>query len=216
MSPLSLLTQDSSSFILWILAIVYGITVHEFSHAFAAVSLGDPTPERQGRVTLNPMAHIDITGMLFLVIVGFGWGRPVEFNPHNLKHPRRDGSLIAIVGPLSNFLSAGIFALLGSMYVHATGAGPENLLIQFLILLVVINVGLGVFNLLPIPPLDGSRLLVALLPDYGAYYDFKVWLERTGPFLLLGLLIIDRVLGINIFGFLFNLIWSLSGSILTF
>lgn len=214
MSPLSLLTQDITSFVLWIMAIVYAITVHEFSHAVSAATLGDSTPDRQGRVTLNPLAHIDPLGLLFLVVVGFGWGRPVQFDPYQLKHPRRDSALISIAGPISNFISAVAFALIAGAYMSVAHAGQENLLVQFLTLLIFINIALGIFNLLPIPPLDGSRLVTALLPDRGAWFAFKMWLERSGPVLLISLLILDRLTNLDVFGFLFNLIWGAAAALI--
>lgn len=213
MSPFTLLSQDPASFYLLVMAIIYGITVHEFSHALAAYSLGDSTAERLGRLTLNPLSHIDFLGLIMLFLVGFGWGKPVPFDPRQLKHERLGSVVISMAGPLSNFLSAVIFSFLGGLYAVGTGATHDNLLLQFFLTLIFINIGLGIFNLLPIPPLDGSKLLIAILPD-NPFYGFKIFLQEKGPFLLLLLLVLDRVAGINIFGFLFDFIWAIASKLI--
>lgn len=213
MSPFTLISQDPLSFYLLIMAIIYGITVHEFSHALAAYSLGDSTAQRLGRLTLNPLSHIDFLGLLMLILAGFGWGKPVPFDPKQIKHERLGSVIISMAGPLSNFLSAVVFSFLAGLYVVGTGATQDNLLLQFFLTLIFINVGLGVFNLLPIPPLDGSKLLLAILPDQ-PFLGFKIFLQEKGPFLLLLMLALDRVAGINIFGFLFDFIWTVASKLI--
>lgn len=204
---ISLLFTNPAFFLIWILAIAYGITVHEFSHVLAAKLQGDDTGERMGRLTLNPIAHIDPFGLLLLLFVGFGWGRPAPFNPYNLKYRKWGESLVAMAGPLSNLVSIIIFRI--AIEFLAPTLGPANLLIQFLGFLVLINIVLLAFNLLPIPPLDGSKVLFALLPD--TYHEFKTKLLANGPWILLMLIIADNFLGINIFGRLFSVFFRLAG-----
>lgn len=172
-------------FFLSAISLVVAITVHEFAHAKTADHLGDPTPRLQGRVTLNPMAHLDLWGTIMLLLVGFGWGKPVQFDPFNLEHARRDSAIISIAGPVSNF----ILALLGSMLLFAsTLLSFEIPLIVgiFLIVFIKMNLLLGVFNLLPIHPLDGFKIVGGLLSESQA----REWhqLERFG-FLFLIMLI---------------------------
>jgi len=207
---ISLLFSDPLFFLTWLLAIIYGITVHEFSHVFAARLQGDDTGERMGRLTLNPLAHLEPFGFLMLLFVGFGWGRPAPYNPHNLKYRKWGEVLVALAGPLSNLISVFVFVMLS----RALGPvlGPDNLLTQFFGFLVLINIILLAFNLIPIPPLDGSKVLFAVLP--GRYYHLRTQLERNGPWILLMLIIADNFLGINIFGRLFAVFFRLAGLIM--
>lgn len=174
---INLLFTDFFVFIAIILSIIVSITVHEFFHAYTAYKLGDSTPYNQGRVNLNPMSHVDPLGLLTLVLVGFGWGRPVEFDIYNLRHPKRDVLLIALSGPMSNFVLAFLFYLYGAVFGF-------NLFTQTL---VQINLVLGVFNLIPVHPLDGFNVVRGLLPYNLAYR----WgdLERYGFYILLGLIL---------------------------
>lgn len=142
-------------------AALIGLTVHEFAHAWVATRLGDPTPALQGRLTLNPMKHIDPIGFLFIVLAGFGWAKPVQFNPAALKNPRRDHALIAVAGPASNLL-LGIGALV-ALRVAAQdmgSEGPMRPVLDVLMYFGFINLGLFVFNMLPLPPLDGSHIVL--------------------------------------------------------
>ena len=140
------------------MAIGAAITIHEFAHALAADRLGDPTPRLQGRLTLNPLAHLDPLGTLMLVLFRFGWGKPVQFDQFNLRNPRRDAMLISIAGPVSNLLTAVLATILLRLL-------PSNLL-AFLIFqpFIVISVVLAVFNFVPIHPLDGGKILSGILP----------------------------------------------------
>jgi Zn-dependent protease len=146
-------------------SLLVAITIHEFSHAWTADYLGDPTPRLQGRLKLNPLVHIDTMGMLFLLLIGFGWGKPVEFDPYNLKDPRRDAAIISIAGPGSNFILAIILALLLKLFII--------LQLNFLIIIgslvfipmIRMNIILGVFNLLPIHPMDGFKIIQGILSE---------------------------------------------------
>jgi Zn-dependent protease len=204
---ISLLFSQPTLFFLWLLAIVYGITVHEYSHVLAAYLQGDDTGKHMGRLTLNPIAHIEPIGMLLLLIVGFGWGRPAPYNPYNLKYHKWGEVIVALAGPASNLISIIIFMIL----VNLLGPilGPLNLFVQLLGFLILINIILLAFNLIPIPPLDGSKLLFELLPH--RYSHIKEQLSRNGPWILLFLIFADNFLGINIFGNIFNLFFRLAG-----
>lgn len=196
-------------FVAWLLAIVYGITVHEFAHALAAYWQGDDTAKQAGRLTLNPLVHIDAIGILMLVLAGFGWGRPTPVNPNNLKRGKLSDNLVSLAGIAVNFASVIIFGFLFKFLATQTALGPENLLVNFVYMLVVINLILGVFNLLPIPPLDGSHILMNALPD--KFNDFKVKFATRGPFILLGLILIDNFSNIGVFSGLFNFFFNLIG-----
>lgn len=146
--------------------VLIALPIHEFAHAFVAVKLGDPTPRYQGRYTLNPVAHIDPLGALLIFMVGFGWAKPVQWNPNNITVDHRVGSiLVSIAGPLSNLALAAISILL-IRFVEAFSLAPDMQQTVFYVLLsfAQINVLLFVFNFLPVPPLDGSHVLFALLP----------------------------------------------------
>lgn len=153
--------------------VILGLTLHEFCHALTASLLGDPTARIQGRLTFNPLKHIDPVGFLFLIFAGFGWAKPVQFNPQNLKHYRRDKALIAAAGPLSNFLFALLLVLLikgyQSLYLHIVltenwdafymlSSDAFSYALWIVIQATLINLGLFVFNLIPLPPLDGSHI----------------------------------------------------------
>jgi Zn-dependent protease len=178
-----------------LIAIVLGIAVHEFGHAAMALLVGDQTARRQGRVTLNPLAHLDVLGLICIFIAGFGWGKPVMFDPRHIRINKRLGIiLIALAGP---FMSA-VLGLLSIGFLYTSGAAdPANafwqggaglFLANTFIWLAYINLSLAIFNLIPIPPLDGWKVLMFSLPPrtYPRLYRF----ERIGPFLLLLLLII--------------------------
>ena len=168
-------------FIIIIPVILISITIHEFSHAKAADILGDPTPRLAGRLTLNPINHIDPIGFLALIFVRFGWAKPVPINPYNFRDPRRDSAIVGLAGPVSNFFLAWILA--GIMKVLPFGTSEISLMaIQVFQYAVWINIALAVFNLIPIPPLDGSHILEAFLP-----YEFSdaLFVLRQYGFLIL-------------------------------
>ncbi len=166
-----LLLSQPIIFLFVITALVICISLHEFAHAYIADKLGDNTPRLLGRVTLNPLAHLDPLGTLLLIVAGFGWGKPVPFNPINLKHPKRDSALIAFAGPLSNFVLASTLGLL----LHLIGQG-QPVLYGFLYLTIFYNIVLGVFNLIPIHPLDGFKVVAGLLPT-NLYLQ---WMQMQG------------------------------------
>jgi Zn-dependent protease len=176
---IDVLLSNPLGFLVLIVCLIFSITIHEFAHAWVAYKLGDPTPKYQGRVTLNPLSHIDPVGMILLVIAGFGWGRPVEYDLYSLRHPKRDVLLISIAGPLSNFLIAFLFLVIGKFVGY-------NLIISQLVYL---NLVLGVFNLLPIHPLDGFKVVTGLLP-YNLAYKWQD-LENYGIYILLIFLFTD-------------------------
>ncbi len=190
---LQLLSTDPILALVIAAAIIITIAGHEFAHALAGYLLGDHTAEREGRLTLNPLAHLDLIGTILIFTVGFGWGRPVPFNPFNLRWRKWGATAVALAGPISNFIMAYVFFFAGVLALQLYD--PENYVVKMFGTLAFINVALGVFNLLPIPPLDGSRLLVTLLPPR---YDYiGQWLERNGFWLLIFLLIIANTTGIN-------------------
>lgn len=186
--------MDFLSVIVYILStltvIFLTLPIHEFAHGFAAVKLGDDTPRWQGRLTLNPFAHIDYLGALCILFFGFGWAKPVQVNARNFDNPKRDMAITAFAGPLSNIVVAFIGMLLYNvclLVISLTGVASVLWHIAiFFNYIAQINVSLAVFNLIPIPPLDGSRLLAAFLPNR-QYYALMRY-ERYIYFGLLALL----------------------------
>lgn len=177
-----------------VLAVLLCLTVHETCHGLAACALGDPTAKREHRLSLNPLHHIDWFGLAAMLLLGFGWAKPVPVDMRYFKKPRLGMALTALAGPVSNFLFAAL-ALLGCRAVlyHAPGTAFWYYLLVFLHLLALLNVGLGVFNLIPISPLDGSKVLFAVLPDEA--YDKLMRYERYGFFLLYALILFGALDG---------------------
>lgn len=192
------LLSDFSTFVFFIVALIIAITIHEFSHAWMATRLGDPTAKLSGRLTLNPLSHLDPLGTIMLFLAGFGWGRPVPYNPNFVRNRTFGEVSIALAGPISNVLVAFLFALPGRIYLLQTGVSPEGNLFRFLAVVVTLNVLLATFNLIPIPPLDGSKLLYLILDKLSfGKIDIMVF-ERTGPMLLLAIIFAERVFNVNI------------------
>lgn len=165
--------------LLSIIIILIAVSVHEFAHAWAADRLGDPTAKLEGRLTLNPLAHLDPIGTITLILFGFGWGKPVPVDSYNLKNPRRDEALISLAGPMSNLILAIIIGLASNFITI-----PLNLNYSLL----AINFGLAYFNLIPFSPLDGSKVLLALLP-FETAQEAEEFLSQYGLVLLLVLFI---------------------------
>lgn len=198
-----MLANFSVERLLYILpAIILALTFHEFAHALAAYRFGDPTAKDAGRLTLNPLRHLDPIGTLMLIIAGFGWAKPVPINPYYFQG-RRNRKIIAVsvAGPLMNLLEAILGAAVLALLVHLayrqggmTLSGVGNYAVNFLIYFVQINVVLAVFNLIPIPPLDGSKILAGLLPPDKMNLLFA--LERNGFLILLLLMFLPDLLGL--------------------
>lgn len=179
--------------------ILFGFTIHEFAHAWTAWRLGDDTAAREGRLTLNPLMHLDWMGTLLIFLAGFGWARPVPINPARFRHPRRDDLLVTLAGPVSNLVTAAILAL-GVRFipgVREVGSLAATLG-QVLLMAVYMNLLLCFFNLLPIFPLDGARVVRALLPLNQAFAFSR--LERIGPMLLLLVIAAGPAFGFDLMG----------------
>lgn len=173
--------------IISILILIFSIIVHEIAHGFMADKLGDPTARLQGRLTLNPIKHIDPVGSIIVPLITslsgftFGWAKPVEYNPYNLKNKRQGEFLIALAGPMSNILLAAIFGLI--IRFASAGATTVTPFIEICSYIVIINLVLAIFNLIPLPPLDGSKLLFAWLPQQ--YGQLRMMLETYGMIFIL-------------------------------
>ncbi|MCI0405323.1 MAG: site-2 protease family protein [candidate division Zixibacteria bacterium] len=183
-------------------ALIFALTFHEYAHAWMANRLGDPTAKYLGRLSFNPLVHLDLYGLLVLVMSGFrfGWAKPVPFNPLNLRHLKRDIPLIAVAGPAINVLIAtGSFAAL--RLAGATSPGDfRDGIFMLLTYFIYINLSLAFFNLIPVPPLDGSKILYGFLPPSKDYIYHN--LERMGPILLLGLILLNAFTPFKIISFL--------------
>jgi Zn-dependent protease len=209
-SPLFWLRDDPQLFFAFVIAVIVGITFHEFSHAAVATLQGDQTARSQGRLTLNPISHLDPLGSIALIVAGFGWGRPVPFSPMHLRNRRLGAALVGLAGPAANFvLALASVVALRVLYAGALGGFEVNFSVRLLEMLVVLNVILGVFNLLPIPPLDGSRLLSIFLPP--SRQNIVYFLDQYGIFLLLGILILAPGLLTPVFQGITRFLYGLVG-----
>ncbi len=203
---LSLLFKDPLTFFAWVVAAVVALVLHEFCHAWAAYALGDPTAKYAGRLTLNPLKHLDLWGSVLILVAGVGWAKPVPYNPYNLKNQRWGPALVALAGPGANLFLCLLFGLVLRLLVGADLLAAENMLFTFLQLMVVLNIVLLTFNLIPLPPLDGSKLLFAFLPE--RYNHVKEFLTYRGPIILFALLILDNFLGFSFLGAFIQLVIS--------
>jgi Zn-dependent protease len=173
---LDLMFNDFRFFLVYIAILLVSLSVHEFAHAFTADRLGDPTARVNGRLSLNPLVHIDPVGMLFILIFGFGWGKPVPYDPYNLKDPEEDAAKIALSGPVSSIA----LALIGALLFNFVNISYLTNIFRFI---VVLNVYLGIFNLMPIHPLDGFQVVAGILPKSQRIEWLS--LRRFGMFILL-------------------------------
>ncbi len=178
-------------FLLFIISLVMSIAVHEFSHAFVATKLGDNTARSLGRLTLNPISHLDVFGTLALLFIGIGWGKPVPFNPYNLKNPKTGSALISAAGPVSNLIIAIIMSI-PYLIIISTNPSSQQLrslvdIYSFIYFIISLNAALAIFNLIPVHPLDGFKVLGGFLPK-NWYYDWSR-MERYGMFILLILIV---------------------------
>ena len=173
------------------------LTVHETCHGLAALALGDPTAKRARRLSLNPLRHIDWFGLLMMVTVGFGWAKPVPVDPRYFRRPKQGMALTALAGPVSNFLLALVLLFAGRLvYDYAPYSAANQRLLTFLLTTAILSLGLGLFNLIPIPPLDGSRILLVVLPQR-IYFQIMRY-ERVIFVILLAAVwagVLDGVLG---------------------
>ena len=209
-SPLFLLRDEPQLFVAFVIAVIIGITFHEFSHAAVASLQGDQTARAEGRLTLNPVVHLDPLGSIALILAGFGWGRPVPVNPGALRNRRFGGIMVGLAGPAANFVVAVASVIaLRITYPESGLSFDVPFSLRLLYTLVAVNVILGVFNLLPIPPLDGSTLLSIILPP--SQQNIVRFLEQYGIFLLLGLLILAPNLLTPIFRAITEALYGLVG-----
>lgn len=198
-------------------AVLIAISFHEFAHGYVSNRLGDPTPKMDGRLTLNPFRHLDPAGTLCLIFFHMGWAKPVRVNTRYYKNRRRDMTLVALAGPLSNFLLAFVSIFFYGLIIKITGGSTGRIVYYFTTLLYyigVVNVGLGVFNLIPIPPLDGSAILSEIIGPKVDYYYGRV--RRYAPVILL-LLLATGVLSRPLMffnGTILDIIWGIVKGVL--
>ena len=191
---LEVLRQNPLEFFAWVVGFIIALSVHEAAHAATANYLGDPTAKFSGRLTLNPLAHLDPFGTLLLFLAGFGWGKPVPINPGNFANPRTGKLLTSLAGPLSNLAVALLFALPYNFLCE-----PGTITFMFVQTIMFVNIVLMVFNLLPIPPLDGGGALSSILPP-----KYSEIIDRNGPIILFSVIAIDLVFKI---GILSKILW---------
>jgi Zn-dependent protease len=188
---------DLARILKYLPGIILGLTVHEFCHAWVAHMCGDSTSKDQGRVTLNPLKHIDPIGFIFLIFAGFGWAKPVQFREENLHNPKTDVIKIALAGPLSNAVLAMLLSALISilsLLTHGFNSSGLQILSEVILYAIYINWGLFIFNLIPLPPLDGSHVAFHYFKKYPVLYN---GLYKYGSYLLFGLLIATMITKIN-------------------
>ncbi|MDO9577519.1 MAG: site-2 protease family protein [Candidatus Cloacimonadales bacterium] len=184
--------------------LLISLTIHEFSHGYAAYLLGDDTAKRAGRLTLNPISHIDPLGLIMLFIARIGWAKPVPINPYNFQNYKRDTAITAAAGPAANFSLAIILALVFNFIkrvnpdIMYNASGFSQFMLSMLLYAILINLALGLFNLIPIPPMDGSKILGGFLSD-DAYAKFTAQ-ERKGAQVLMIILLVSFVFRLNLIG----------------
>lgn len=179
--------------------LIFSLCFHEFSHGYIAYKLGDHTAARNGRLTLNPLAHLDPIGSLMILFVGFGWAKPVPVNPVNFSNPRLDMMKVAFAGPASNLLLAFTGGLMMRL-VNIFGLLQSEMFIQTLYFFIFINISLAVFNMIPVAPLDGSQIFGNMISKTNPELAWK--LQMYGPKILMGIILIGMVTPFSILGFL--------------
>lgn len=190
-----MLNRSPEEIIAFAIALIPAFTFHEFAHAWVANYLGDPTAKNLGRLTLNPLKHLDVLGTIMVFVVGFGWAKPVPVNPANLRNGRRSMAVVAVAGPLTNLAIAG---LLGFGFRFA-GLLDARFVDYVLFTSVWLNCALLFFNLIPVPPLDGYRVLLGILPESAAIQFSRI--GQVGPMLLFGLIVFGQFIpGVDILG----------------
>ena len=202
---------DPQTLVLLIPVILFALTVHEYAHGIVAYRLGDPTAKQAGRLTLNPLSHLDPVGTIMLFLVGLGWAKPVPVDPRYFANPKRDMLWVALAGPAANM---GL-ALLSGLIIRFVTSDPSAylsgalgpILISMMVRSLQINLMLAVFNMLPVPPLDGSKIMYSLLPPQYAHWNYN--LERYGPMVLLGLVMMGMFTG-------FSILWLFIGPFVRF
>jgi Zn-dependent protease len=204
---LATLFSNPLFFAIWATGLVLALSIHEYAHAKMADHLGDPSPRAAGRLTLNPLAHLDPLGTILILFIGFGWGKPVEFDPYNLRNPRRDTALIALAGPVSNILIATALSLIMNFL-----ASDYSLLSAVLTPIILINISLAIFNLVPVFPLDGEKILKGALPTEMAL-EYDSVMRQYGTLILI-LLLLPIVGGTSPISLLISPIISLISNLL--
>lgn len=196
-------------------AALIAIICHEMAHGYVSYWLGDPTPKYEGRLSPNPLKHIDPIGVLCLIVFQVGWAKPVAVDSRYYKNPKWGIALVSLAGPITNFVLAFISAFLYVLLIRFAALSTiTQIVLKFLLYLSILNIGLGVFNLIPIPPLDGSKIIGAILPN-DAYHQYMKY-QRYGMFFILGLIILLNILSMygfpsileEIINWFFNLFYS--------
>lgn len=205
---------DPAVQVILIPVIIFALSFHEFSHGWMANRFGDPTAYNAGRLTLNPMAHLDIFGSLALYFMGFGWAKPVPVNPRNLLNPKREMMWIALAGPVSNLIVAFASGILLSILFNTGIISVESAILMVLVMSLQINLVLAIFNFLPIPPLDGSRILEGVIPH--KYSQQLMQFQRYGPQVLMGLILLSMFTRFNIFAIVISPIMNVFLKLFTF
>ena len=205
---------DPAVQVILIPVIIFALSFHEFAHGWTASKFGDQTAKMAGRLTLNPIAHLDIFGSLALYFMGFGWAKPVPVNPYNLQDPKRNLLWISLAGPVSNILLAFISGILLSVLIRLGLIGTQAPITMVLIMSLQINLVLAIFNFLPIPPLDGSKILEGLVPN--KYHNQLAQFELYGPRVLFGLILISMFTRFSIFSIIISPIMSIFLKLFTF
>lgn len=184
--------MDFMSYLYIIPIALISIVLHEMGHAYMSFAFGDPTPKEDGRLTPNPLKHIDPIGIAFLILFRVGWARPVRINPQYYRHPRLAIFLVSFAGPLINIILAFLGGLIVRLSYYSTDEVVFTIISNIGLYFLILNVSLALFNLIPIPPLDGSRLIAAILPDSARESYLKY--ERYGFFIIMGIVLLINIL----------------------